>query len=153
MSQFKDQFLLDPAVTFLNHGSFGATPKPVFAVYQHWQCELERQPVEFLDRRFAERMTTARAALADYLGTERDNLVFVTNATMGVNIIARSLDLGPRDEVLATDHEYGACERTWRFLSQKRGFSAHQPANLHTDLPAWKNLSSSYGKVSLQAQR
>jgi isopenicillin-N epimerase len=61
--------------------------------------------------------------LAEYLGTQRDNLVYVTNATVGVNIVARSLELGPGDDVLATDHEYGACDRTWRFLSQKQGFS------------------------------
>lgn len=123
MSHLKDQFLLDPEVIFLNHGSFGAVPRPVFAAYQNWQRELERQPVEFLGRRATELMAESRAALAQYLGTQRDNLVYVTNATVGVNIVARSLDLGPGDEVLATDHEYGACERTWRFLSQKSGFS------------------------------
>ena len=123
MSILKDQFLLDPDAIYLNHGSFGATPKAVFAVYQHWQRVLEHQPVEFLDRRFAERMATARSALADYVGTKPDNLVYITNATVGVNIVAHSLKLGFGDEVLTTDHEYGACDRTWRFLSQKRGFS------------------------------
>ena len=123
MPLLKDQFLLEPDVIYLNHGSFGATPKPVFDVYQRWQRELERQPVEFLDRRFAERMAAARTDLAGYIGTKPDNLVYVTNATVGVNIVARNLDLGFGAEVLATDHEYGACERTWRFLSQKMGFS------------------------------
>ena len=123
MTHLKDQFLLDPDVIFLNHGSFGATPKPVFEVYQDWQRELERQPVEFLDRRFAERMAASRTVLADYLGTQRDDLVYVTNATVGVNIVARSLELGPGDEVLTTDHEYGACDRTWRFLAGKQGFA------------------------------
>ena len=122
MSELRQLFLLDPEVTFLNHGSFGATPKPVFEEYQRWQRELERKPVEFLDRRFAERMAVSRAALADYFGTQRDNLVYVTNATVGANIVAHSLDLGFGDEVLATDHEYGACDRTWRFLSKKKGF-------------------------------
>ena len=123
MLHLREQFLLDPDITFLNHGSFGATPKPVFDVYQNWQRELERQPVEFLDRRFAERMAASRAVLADYFGTQLDNLVYVTNATVGVNIVARSLELGIGDEVLATNHEYGACDRTWRFLSQKHGFA------------------------------
>jgi len=123
MNYLRSQFLLDPTVTFLNHGSFGATTKPVFDVYQAWQRELERQPVEFLDRRFRERMAVSRTALAEYFGTGADNLVYVTNATVGVNTVARSLNLGPGDEVLATDHEYGACDRTWRFLSQKQGFS------------------------------
>lgn len=64
----KEQFLPNPRVVFLNHGSFGATPKPVFEAYQAWQRELERQPVEFLDRRFGERLAVSRAALANYLG-------------------------------------------------------------------------------------
>jgi isopenicillin-N epimerase len=131
MAQLKEHFLLDPDIVFLNHGSFGATPKPVFDVYQAWQRELERQPVEFLDRRFRERMAGSRTALAEYLGTERDDLVYVTNATVGVNTVARSLQLGPGDEVLATDHEYGACDRTWRFLAKKQGFSyINQPISL-----------------------
>jgi len=131
MSHIKDQFLLAPDVIFLNHGSFGATPQSVFEAYQSWQRELERQPVEFLDRRFAERMSTARIALGEYLGTGPDNLVYITNATVGVNIIARSLDLGPDDEVVSTNHEYGACDRAWRFLSQKQGFKyTNQPVSM-----------------------
>lgn len=118
----KELFLLDPDVTFLNHGSFGATPSPVFESYQHWQRELERQPVEFLGRRSDELLNFARGRLAAYLGTSRDNLVFVTNATLGINIMARSLALGSGDEVLASNHEYGALDRTWGFLSQQSGF-------------------------------
>ena len=131
MSHLKEQFLLDPNVVFLNHGSFGATPKPVFRVYQNWQRELERQPVEFLGRRATELLAGSRTVLADYLGTQHDDLVYVINATVGVNIVAHSLRLGPGDEVLTTDHEYGACDRTWRFLAQKRGFSyVNQPIRL-----------------------
>lgn len=118
----KKHFLLDPNVIFLNHGSFGATPQPVFESYQRWQREMERQPVEFLGRRSDDLLNAAREKLAIYLGTSRDNLVFVTNATTGINILARSLDLGPDDEILASDHEYGALDRTWKFLSQRRGF-------------------------------
>ena len=134
MSYLKEYFLLDPDKIYLNHGSFGATPEPVFRAYQNWQRELEYQPVEFLDRRFAERMTMARTALADYLDIRRDDLVYVTNATVGVNIVARSLDLRPGDEVLTTNHEYGACDRTWQFLSQKQGFSyIKQPISIPLD--------------------
>lgn len=115
-------FQLDPSVTFLNHGSFGATPRPVFRAYQDWQRQLERQPVEFLGRRATDLMFAARTALGDYLGTSADNLVYTTNVTVSLNIAARSLDLGPGDEVLATDHEYGALDRTWRFLAAERGF-------------------------------
>ncbi len=120
-----DDFLLDPEVIFLNHGSFGATPRPVFDSYQAWQRELERQPVEFLGRRAGELMHGSREALGSYLGTQTDNLVYVTNATTGLNIVARSLRLGPGDEVLASDHEYGALDRTWRFLARQNGFRYH----------------------------
>ena len=115
----RDLFLLDPTVTFLNHGSFGACPKPVFDEYQRWQLELERQPVEFLGRRFNDLMQAARSALGGYLGADADDLVYVTNATVGLNVIARSLDLHPGHEVLSTDHEYGALDRMWRFICAK----------------------------------
>lgn len=132
MRNLKRHFQLDPSVTFLNHGSFGATPKPVFREYQRWQRELERQPVEFLGRRFTALMAEARAALGGYLGTHADNLVYTQNVTISVNIAARSLELGPGDEVLATDHEYGAMDRTWRFLAKERGF---RYINQHIELP------------------
>ncbi len=114
-------FLLDPNVVFLNHGSFGATPRPVFDKYQWWQRELERQPVDFLGRRFNDVMRAARAALAAYVHTDADNLVYAPNATTALNIVARGLPLKPGDEIISTDHEYGALDRTWRFLCRKSG--------------------------------
>jgi isopenicillin-N epimerase len=126
-------FLLRPDITFLNHGSFGASPAPVFETYQRWQRELEAEPVEFLGRRIRSLLEEARAPLAAYLGVERDDLVFVPNATHGVNIVARSLQklLRPGDEVLGTDHEYGAVERTWRFLTEQVGAVCRsQPVSL-----------------------
>ena len=117
----RQEFLLDPDVVFLNHGSFGATPEPVFAEYLRWQRELERQPVEFLGRRGDGLLDEARAAMATYLGCGRDDLVFVPNATTGVNVVARSLALQPGDEVVATDHEYGACARTWEWYCARQG--------------------------------
>jgi len=117
----RDLFLLRQDVVFLNHGSFGACPRPVFAAYQAWQLELERQPIEFLDRRFASLMQEARSTLGAFVGATADDLVYVPNATTGVNIVARSLPLEPGDEVLTTDHEYGAMDRTWRFVCGKRG--------------------------------
>ncbi|GAB4533813.1 MAG: aminotransferase class V-fold PLP-dependent enzyme [Anaerolineae bacterium] len=121
MAHLRDLFLLHPDVVFLNHGSFGACPRPVFEVYQAWQLELERQPVAFLGRRFARLLQEARQALADYVRADPDDLVYVPNATTGLNIVARSLPLQPGDEVLTTDHEYGALDRTWRFICAKRG--------------------------------
>ena len=123
MSSIKDLFLLDPDIHFLNHGSFGATPRAVFEAYQEWQRLLERQPVLFLGREYARLHHEARCALGEYLNARAEDLVFVPNATHGVNIVARSLNLGAGDEVLATDHEYGACDRTWDFLCRKRGAS------------------------------
>ena len=129
----RQEFLLDPDVVFLNHGSFGATPEPVFAEYGRWQRELERQPVEFLGRRAEDLLDEARAAMAAYLGCARDELVFVPNATTGINVVARSLPLEPGDEVVGTDLEYGACERSWEWFCQQRGaryVKAHVPLPL-----------------------
>ena len=111
--RLKDQFLLDPDVVFLNHGSFGACPRPVLETYQQWQRELEREPVEFLARRHGGLIAEARGALGHYLGARGEDLVFVPNATSGMNVVARSLRLGPEDEVLTTDREYGAVDFTW----------------------------------------
>ncbi|MEW5720177.1 MAG: aminotransferase class V-fold PLP-dependent enzyme [Chloroflexota bacterium] len=117
----KELFLLDPNIVFLNHGSFGATLRPVFEEYQRWQRELERQPVEFLGRRFNDLMRDARDALGVYVHANAADLVFVPNATTALNIVARSLRLNPGDEILTTDHEYGALDRMWRFICRKTG--------------------------------
>lgn len=131
MFNLKKHFMLDPSVTFLNHGSFGATPIPVFRDYQRWQRELENQPVEFLARRHNDLMRTSREALGKYLGTSAENLVYAQNVTIALNIVARSLELGEGDEVLSTNHEYGAMDRAWRFLSKERGFAyINQPIDL-----------------------
>ena len=121
MNNLRDFFLLDPSVIFLNHGSFGACPKPVMEIYQEWQYRLERQPVSFLGRELTSFDQQARQALGEYLHTAADNLVFIPNATHGVNIIARSVALKPGDEILSTNHEYGACDYTWEFICQKTG--------------------------------
>jgi isopenicillin-N epimerase len=112
----KELFLLDPEVTFLNHGSFGATPRAVFDRYQAWQRELEREPVDFIARRLNPLLQEARAELGAFVGADGDDLTFVQNATTGVNVAARALRLAPEDEVLTTNLEYGACVMTWRRL-------------------------------------
>ena len=119
MLQLKEHFLLDPDIVFLNHGSFGATPRSVLEAYQNWQVKLERQPVKFLARELNELLWNARRALGAFLNADADDLVFIPNATHGANIVARSLQLAPGDEVLATDHEYGACDYTWEFVCRK----------------------------------
>jgi isopenicillin-N epimerase len=130
------EYLLRPDVAFLNHGSFGACPLSVFETYQRWQRELASQPVEFLGRRLHGLLADAREQLALYLGTQADNLVFVPNATHGMNIIARSLRLQVGDEVLLTNHEYGAVERTWRFICEQSGAQYRcQPISLPVSNP------------------
>jgi isopenicillin-N epimerase len=121
MPPFKDLFLLDSSVIFLNHGSFGACPRPVFETYQAWQRELERQPVEFLGRRAPDLLCEAREKLAAYLNVAAEEVVFFPNPTSAINMVARSLDLRPGDEILTTDHEYGAMDRTWRFICRQTG--------------------------------
>ena len=115
-TRLREEFLLDPSVTFLNHGSFGATPRAVFERYQEWQLELERQPVLFLARRIDGLLAEARAALAAYVGADPEDLVFVPNATAGINVAAWSQGLQPGDEVLSTDLEYGAIDLTWEHV-------------------------------------
>ena len=108
-------------MVFLNHGSFGACPRPVFDEYQRWQRELERQPVEFLARRYPGLIEESKAPLAAFLGARPDDLVFVPNATAGMNVVARSLPLGRGDEVLVTDHEYGAVDYLWAHVCARSG--------------------------------
>jgi isopenicillin-N epimerase len=120
MSNLKELFLLDPNVTYLNHGSFGACPRPVFEDYQRWQRKLELQPVGFIRQRAAF-LAEARARLADYLGVHANDVVYFPNPTTAINMVARSVKLQPGDEILATNHEYGAMDRTWRFVCKKAG--------------------------------
>ena len=115
------QFMLRDDITFFNHGSFGACPRPVFEEYQRWQQELEANPVDFLGRRAADLLAEARGVLAEYVGTMVENVVFVPNVTHGVNFVAHSLDLHPGDEVLAPDQEYGAVQSAWEFVCEKNG--------------------------------
>lgn len=117
----KDLFLLDPNILFFNHGSFGACPRPVFEAYQNIQRELESNPVDFLGRRQEGLIAAAREKLATYLSTHPDNLLFVTNATTGMNTVARSLSFEPGDELLTTNHEYGAVDRMWEYVNRHAG--------------------------------
>lgn len=115
-------FFIDPHVTFLNHGSFGATPKPVMRIYQKWQRFSEVQPVQFYARQSSGLLFESRRDLSQIVKTDPANLVFIPNATTGMNIIGRSLSLSPGDVLLTTDHEYGAIDKTWDYLSRKSGF-------------------------------
>lgn len=117
----KSLFFLRDDVIFLNHGSFGASPLPVMREYQRLQIELEKQPVEFMDRRHDGMLLEARGCLAKYLGCGSEDIVYVPNTTTGVNAVARSLPLSPGDEVLISDQEYGALEKMWNHVCQTTG--------------------------------
>jgi len=117
----REHFLLDPGVIHLNHGAYGACPRPVFERYQARQLELEGEPTDFIERRLPELLSRARAELGAYLGARADDLTFVQNATTGVNLAGRALDLQPGDEVLTSDLEYGACDYTWADVCRRSG--------------------------------
>jgi len=131
-NNLRDQFLLRKDINFLNFGSFGATPKPVFDYYQHWQKVLEAEPVQFIAFDGYEYLSTSRAALARFLHVDdKDDLVYVTNPSFAVNIIAKAFPLLEGDEILATDIEYGACDRTWEYYcDQNNAVYKRQKINL-----------------------
>lgn len=117
----KSQFLLDPTITFLNHGSFGACPKPIFEEYQRFQLELETEPVLFIQKKVAGYLKVAREKLSTYIGCDSLDVFFTPNPTFAINTIMRSLDLQEGDEILSTNHEYGAMDRIWSFYCKKSG--------------------------------
>lgn len=117
----KRNFLLNPEVTYLNFGSFGACPQPIFDDYQKWQRELEYNPVQFITVNGMTYLKESREALAEYIGCDADDVVYVTNPSYALNIVAKSLHLQPGDEVLSTDLEYGASDRVWNYYCKKAG--------------------------------
>ncbi|MFO1078184.1 MAG: aminotransferase class V-fold PLP-dependent enzyme [Planctomycetota bacterium] len=112
---------LDPGVTFLNHGSFGASPRVVMQEQAEWRARLEREPVLFLHRELEGLLDTARGELAAFVRCDADDLAFVPNASTGVNTVLRSLLFAPGDELLTTDHEYNACRNALDFVAQRHG--------------------------------
>lgn len=127
----KDAFQLKTDLTFLNHGSFGACPKPVFENFQDFQREMEQDPVYFIQKKFAMHLAKAKEALATFINCNVNDFIFTPNPTVGVNTIMRSLNLQEGDEILATNHEYGAMDRTWNFYCKKSGAKyVRQPITL-----------------------
>jgi len=114
-------WLLDPDVSFLNHGCFGATPRAVLEAQTAWRRRIERRPVELLDRRRDALLAEAKLAVGEFIGAAAVDFGFVTNATGGVNAVLRSLRLGAGDELVMTDHVYSACRQTIRFIERESG--------------------------------
>jgi len=127
----KSQFLLDPSITYLNFGSFGACPRPVFKDYQDWQLLLESEPCQYIAVNGVNYLKTSRQALASFINCDADDVVYVTNPTYAMNIIARSLKLEEGDEILATNLEYGALDRTWNYYcNRSKARYVRQPIDL-----------------------
>ncbi|MDY7091831.1 MAG: aminotransferase class V-fold PLP-dependent enzyme [Acidobacteriota bacterium] len=128
-SELAGNWTLQPGLSFLNHGSFGACPRPVLDLQQQLRAELEEQPVEFFVRRLPDRLDAARERLADFLGADPEDLVVVPNATAGVNTVLRSLLAASAseptweagDELLTTDHAYNACRNALEFVARGAG--------------------------------
>jgi isopenicillin-N epimerase len=118
----KDLYLLNPDITFLNHGSFGACPKTVFESYQNWQRELEKQPIQFMTVDVYKHLQSVRERLGEFVGCSSDDLIFIPNPTIAINTILRSLDINSGDEVLSTNHEYGSLIRAWTWVGKEKGF-------------------------------
>jgi isopenicillin-N epimerase len=114
-------WLLDPAIVFLNHGAFGACPCPVLEAQSEWRRRMERQPLQFLVRELEAHLDSARETLAQFVGAEADDLVFVNNATTGVNTVLRSLQFQPGDELLVTNQEYNASRNALDFVAERSG--------------------------------
>lgn len=121
MQNLKQQFLLRDDITFLNFGSFGACPKPIFEKYQQFQLELEQEPVQFITANGLKYLETSRQALGNYLHCDKDDLVYVTNPSYAVNAVAKSFGLKPGDEILTSSLEYGACDKAWEYYCEKTG--------------------------------
>jgi len=122
LGDLRGQYLLDGEYTFLNNGSFGAVPIPVFERHLELQRELESHPARFLRDRTEAGRARSRVVLAEYLGTAWENLALVTNVTVGMNVVARSMRLSAGDEVLSTDHEYGSIDGAWSYIAFRHGF-------------------------------
>lgn len=145
MSNIKSQFLLRDDVTFLNFGSFGACPKPIFERYQQYQLELEQEPVQFITVTGLQYLKQSREALAAYINCPADDVVYVTNPSYAVNIIAKSFNLQKDDEILTTNLEYGACDRAWNYYCKKVGAKyIRQPITL--PIPSKEDLINEFFK-------
>jgi isopenicillin-N epimerase len=131
MQDLSSYFLIRKDITYLNFGSFGACVKPVFEKYQQYQLELEQEAVQFITVTGVEYLEQSRKALGAFINCHADDVVFVVNPSYAVNIIAKSFGLKEGDEILTTNIEYGACDKTWEYYCKKAGaVYKKQPVNL-----------------------
>tara|TARA_Y100000996_G_C22540039_1_gene649680 strand:- start:976 stop:2127 length:1152 start_codon:yes stop_codon:yes gene_type:complete len=119
--KFKSKFMLDPKIVYLNHGSFGACPKNIFDSLIKYQKLLEFEPVKHLAHDVFEYLEKSRESLGNYINCNKDDVVFSPNPSTALNTVIRSLDLNDGDEILTTNHEYGALDKTWKYICKKTG--------------------------------
>lgn len=118
----KNLFKLDPNITFLNHGSYGACPVPVFDDYQNWQEILENQPVKFFSNDLYNHLEQSRKYLSDYINCESDDIIYVPNPTYGVANVINNVTINNGENILTTNLEYGSCDRMWFYHSKKNNY-------------------------------
>ena len=119
----KDQYLLNNNIIFLNHGSFGACPKPVFNKYQQWQSLIESQPVQYFSNDIYNYLNKSRKDLSSFISCDADDIIFIQNPTTAINSIIRSLKFDNNHEVLTSNHEYGAMIRAWSWFSKDKKYN------------------------------
>ena len=145
MNQIKENFLIDSETIFLNHGSYGACPRPVFEEYQKWQRMLEIQPVRFQTETVYSALKDSRVALGEFVGCEEGELLFFQNPTTAISNVIYNLELKSEDEILMTDHEYGALVRAWNALGRRTGANIIQQ-NIPTSLVTEEDFINAFWK-------
>lgn len=120
-SHVRKHWLIDPAIVFLNHGSFGACPRIVLQKQAHLRSQIESEPLRFFMRDWEPLLDESRLQLASFVGADPEDIVFVPNATTGVNAVLRSLDIHAGDELLTTNHEYNASRNALDYIAQRYG--------------------------------
>ena len=126
IEKFRLQWTLDPSTAFLNHGSFGAVPKHIRKAQQAIDDEIEADPVYFMLEQYPRLLAQAREALAGFVNARPEQLVFVRNATEGVNALIQSIAINPGDEIIVSNHGYNACNEAIRHAASRRGFTVKQ---------------------------
>jgi isopenicillin-N epimerase len=121
VNPLRAHWLLDPSVKYLNHGSFGATPREVLTFQNELRARMERNPMQFFVMDWERLHDEAREALGNFVGADSEDLAIVPNATTGANTAIRAFALTPEDEILMTDHEYNACANVLRDAAQRSG--------------------------------
>ena len=119
--KLKKLFMLDPDIIHLNHGSYGATPKPIFNSLVDWQKKLEKNPTKHLGYDIYTHLERSRDYLAKYINCHKDDVAFFPNPSTALNTAIKSIDIKKGDEILSTNHEYGALDRTWNVICKNTG--------------------------------